>query len=130
MYVRESDDTAKLKIYIRNTWDFLTVQLKRTDVNYILNHCNDKKECSPTLQKRGKEWFLDFPFKEKVYLKNTKVEEQTIVAVDLGLNHACVCSVMNYDGTILGREFFQLFKRTRLSRTYIKSNQKEATNRS
>ena len=68
-----------------------------------------EKMC-PTLQKRGKKWFLDFPLEEKVTLSNTEVWKQNIVAVDLGMNYVATTSVMRSDGTILGRYFLKLPK--------------------
>ncbi len=44
----------------------------------------------------------------KVTLCNTKVQEQTILAVDLGINCAATVTVMQADGTILGRKFCHL----------------------
>ncbi|MBQ9328445.1 MAG: hypothetical protein IJ225_07915, partial [Solobacterium sp.] len=60
MFVRAGTYEAKVKVWIRNTWDWLTVRLKKSDADYILHHCTTATECVPTLQKRGKEWFLDF----------------------------------------------------------------------
>ena len=108
MFVRTGNYTARIKVFIRNTWDWLDVELKKTDVDYILHHCQNYKECVPRLQKRGKEWFLDFSFQEKVSLNNTNVFQQTVLAVDLGVNNACTCSVMRPDGTVLAREFLHL----------------------
>ena len=31
-YVRVDDDTARIKVFMRNTWDWLTVSLRRSDV--------------------------------------------------------------------------------------------------
>lgn len=107
-FVRTGTYTAKLKVFIRNTWDWLAVDLKKGDVDYILRRCKDRKECAPILRKRGKEWFLDFAFEEKVSLSDAHIQERTIVAVDLGLNSACTCSVMRSDGTILDRKFLSL----------------------
>ena len=107
-FVRTGTYTARLKVYIRNTWDWLDIELKKSDVHYIQRHCTTCKECAPTLQKRGKQWFLDFPFEEKVSLSSVCVEKQTIVAVDLGIHNACTCSVMRADGTVLGRRFLSL----------------------
>lgn len=104
-YQRTNIYTAKLKVFIRNTWDWLEVQLNKGDADYIARHCWDKSELAPTLRKRGREWFLDFPFEQKVDLCGNP---ETIVAVDLGINNACVCSVMRADGTILGRKFLSL----------------------
>lgn len=112
MYNQTDDYTAQIKIYIRNTWDWINIDLRKSDMDYIHRHCSNRKQCAPTLQKRGKEWFLDFPFEEKVKLTDTSVYEQTIVAVDLGINTAATISVMQSDGTILGRHFCKFSKET------------------
>lgn len=108
MYVQSGSYEAKIKVFVYNTWDWITVSLRKSDVDYINRHCGGRKQCCPTLQKRGKEWFLDFPFEERVSLNNTPVSEQTIVAVDLGINTVATVSVMRSDGTILGRHFCKL----------------------
>lgn len=107
-YVRIDDYTARIKVFTRNTWDWLTIRLRKTDVDYILRHCKSRDGKCPTLRKRGKNWSLDFPFVENVSLCDTEVFSQTAVAVDLGINSACVCSVMRSDGTVVGRHFLRL----------------------
>ena len=49
-------------------------------------------------------------FEEQVTLKKSDIWEQTIVAVDLGINSAATISVLRSDGTILGRHFLKLPK--------------------
>ena len=110
MYNQTQDYEAQIKVYIRNTWDWISVALRKTDMDYIYRHCQNRKKCAPTLQKRGKEWFLDFAFEEKVTLGDTVIYDQTVVAVDLGINTAATISVMRSDGTILGRHFCKLPK--------------------
>ena len=110
MYNQTGDYTAQIKVYVRNTWDWITVDLRKSDMDYIYRRCNSRKQCAPTLQKRGKEWFLDFPFEEKVKLTDADIFNQTVLAVDLGLNNAATISVMQSDGTILGRHFCKLPK--------------------
>ena len=114
----KSTYTAKLKVFIRNTWDWIEVELRKSDVDYINHHCvpfsigedamKSRRICAPTLQKRHKKWYLDFPVEENVTLGNVPVNGQTIVAVDLGINNACTCCVMTPDGTVVGREFLSL----------------------
>lgn len=108
MYVRTDTYTARVKAFIHNTWDWVEVSLRKSDVDYILHHCSGRKECVPTLRRRGKRWYLDFPFEETVELNDTPIEDQTILAVDLGINNPCVCMAMRSDGTILGRKFLSL----------------------
>lgn len=110
MYEQTDSYEVKIKVYIRNTWDWLTVSLRKTDVDYIQRRCSDRKQCVPALMKRGHQWFLDFPFEEKVQLNNTDIHERTVVAVDLGINSAATVSVMQSDGTILCRRFLTLRK--------------------
>lgn len=110
MYEQTGTYQAQIKVYVRNTWDWITVNLRKSDIDYINRYCQTRKQCAPTLQKREKEWFLDFPFEEKVKLCNADVNQQTILAVDLGINTAATISVMSSDGTILGRHFCRLSK--------------------
>lgn len=107
-FVRTGTYTVSLKVFVRNTWDWLDVELNKGDVDYILRRCKTRKECAPVLRKRGREWFLDFAFDEKVKLTDTQIQDRIIVAVDLGLNNACTCSVMTSEGTILDRTFLSL----------------------
>ena len=104
---RKTEDkyVCEIKVRIRNTWDWITVSLRKSDVDYIDRHCASRRRLSPSLVKRGKLWLLVFPFEEHVKLTE-KVD--TILAVDLGINSACTCSVMTSDGTILGRKFLKL----------------------
>lgn len=107
-FVRTGTYTASVKVFIRNTWDWVDVTLRKCDVDYISRYCSNCKECVPTLCKRGKVWSLDFSFEENVKLNDTKISDQRIVAVDLGINNACTCSVMCSDGTVVGRKFLSL----------------------
>ena len=110
MYQRTGAYEAKIKVYIRNTWDWLTVKLRKSDMNYIDRRCSGRRKCVPVLQKRGKEWHLDFPFEEFLELCDVDVADRIICAVDLGINSAATISVMCSDGTILGRHFLKLPK--------------------
>ena len=109
-YERTGEYSARIKVRIRNTWDWIDISLRRTDVEYITKYCSNRREQSPLLQRNGKRWKLSFPFEESVYIRDVPIEEQTILSVDLGINSACVCTVMTSEGTILGREFLSLPK--------------------
>ena len=108
MYQQVDTYTAKIKVYIRNTWDWLTIQLRKTDIDYINRRCASRTMCAPTLQKRGHEWFLDFPFEEHTELVDVDIHDQTILAVDLGILNAATVAAMRSDGTVLGRHFCKL----------------------
>ena len=99
------DDSVKLKLFVNNDWNWVEVKLKHTDVVSIQKHMKSAKMSVPTLEKKNKKWFLRFAFEEKVELNKTKLEEQRILAVDLGINTDATCSVMSMEGTILAREF-------------------------
>ena len=107
-FVRTGTNTARLKVFMNKTWDWLNIELKNTDVKYIQRHCKNRKECVPTLRKRGKNWYLDFAFEEEVKIQEKNFEKQIILGVDLGINNDCVCSAMKSDGTVIGREFWDL----------------------
>ncbi len=110
MYLPNGDYSYKIKAFTRNTWDWIVVDVRKSDKDYITRRCSGRTMLSPTLQKRGKEWFLDFPFEEKAKLPDADIFNQTIVAVDLGINNPATVSVMRYDGTVLGRHFLKLPK--------------------
>ena len=133
MYVENGMYSAKIKVFIRNTWDWITVPLRKSDANYITKHCHGLKESAPTLMKRGKRWCLEFMYTVPAELKDVSdYKDVVIVAVDLGLNNNAVISVMRSDGTILGREFLKLPKETdRLNRQTgrIKKAQKHGARR-
>ncbi|MCR5456739.1 MAG: transposase, partial [Clostridiales bacterium] len=103
MYEKTGPYEAKIKVFVRNTWDWITVQLRKSDVDYITRRGARGEICAPTLQKRGHEWFLDYPLEEYAKLSDTNIFKQTIVAVDLGINSAAAISVMHSDGTVIGR---------------------------
>lgn len=108
-FVRTGTYTARIKVWTRNTWDWIEISLRKCDVDYILRRCSNRKECVPTLRQRGKVWSLDFSFEERVTLTDSNnIDSQRILSVDLGLNSACVCSVMTSDGTVVGRRFLHL----------------------
>ena len=105
MYNQTGSYSAQIKIFRNNTWDWLTVDLRKSDMDYIYRRCSSRKICAPTLQKRGKEWFLDFPFEEKTALVGTN---DLVIGVDLGLNSACTCWAMDSKGTVYGRHLLNL----------------------
>ena len=108
MFVRTGTYTASVKVFTRGTWDWLDICLCKGDVDYILHHCAGRKECVPTLQKKGKRWYLDFSFEEKVTLPDKGLSAKRILAVDLGISSAYTCCAMESDGTIAGRDFLKL----------------------
>ena len=107
-YIRTDSNTARIKIFHKNDWVWLDVELNNQDVKYIQKHCKFKKEYVPTLKKQGKCWYLVFPFSDDVKLQKVDIKEQLICAVDLGLNNNATCSIMQSNGTVVGRKFINL----------------------
>lgn len=101
-FKEDNEDIVKLKLYINNDWIWMDVKLKHTDMQYIRKHLLNTKKSSPTLEKVHHKWFLRFAFEENVTLKN---KQDTILAIDLGINTDATCSVMRKDGTIIARKF-------------------------
>lgn len=107
-YIRTDSNTARIKIFHKNDWVWLDVELNNQDVKYIQKHCQFKKECVPTLNKQGKCWYLVFPYEDNVKLQKVDIQDQLICAVDLGLNNNATCSIMQSNGTVVGRKFINL----------------------
>ncbi len=100
-----NDYEVRLKLFVNNSWNWVKVKLKSTDVKYIRKHCQNAKMSVPALSKNHHKYYLRFAFEEEVELNKTSHENQKILAVDLGINTDATCSVMNSDGTILVRKF-------------------------
>ena len=111
-YLQTGDYTAKLKVFIRNTWDWYEVNLRKSDINYLEKHCDPDVKGCPTLEKHGKRWNLRFPFKQKIKPNKTPLNQELVLGVDLGINNACVCTAMKQDGTIQDRRFLRLKRET------------------
>jgi len=108
MYIKTGEYTCEIKIFRDNDWVWLPVRLRKSDIDYVNHHCKSRKECTPYLQKKGKEWFLNFPYKEQTELVNPDINNTRILSVDLGINCAATVSVMYADGTVIGRRFLHL----------------------
>jgi len=42
MFIQTGKYTARLKVRIRNTWDWIEVELRKSDIDYINHHCRDR----------------------------------------------------------------------------------------
>ena len=101
----EGKEEAYLKLYDGHDWKWFRVRLKHTDMEYLRKNWSGKKASAPTLEKRHHKYFLRFSYTEEVTLSQTPVKEQVVCSVDLGINTDAVCTIMQADGTILGRRF-------------------------
>ena len=112
MYLNLMDgNKACIKIYKLNKrsgkgdWVWFNINLREQDLKYIRFNTYKMKEQSPTLVKNGKKYYLQFPFEQIVTLNKTKLKDTKVCAVDLGVNHSAVCSIIDYNGTVKAREF-------------------------
>ena len=99
------EDRARLKLFDGRDWVWREVRLKHTDMEYLRKHWAGKEASAPTLEKRHKKYFLRFTYTEEVKLSEKPAEEQTVCAVDLGINTDAVCSILRSDGTVPARRF-------------------------
>ena len=83
--------------------DRVKVLLRKQDTDYIREHWGEVSGSAPKLVKRNRRYALCFAFEETVAFGTKPLKDQTILAVDLGINTDAVCSVMRPDGTVLAR---------------------------
>ncbi|QQK77174.1 hypothetical protein HUG15_17380 [Salicibibacter cibarius] len=107
MFNRTSDKTAQIKIFDNNDWVWVDITFKDQDL--YKRGVWDWKENNPTLVKAGKKYFLNVSYQSNVTLNKTKINDQKICAVDLGINNSAVCSVMDIKGTVLARIYDPVF---------------------
>ncbi|WP_456364192.1 RNA-guided endonuclease TnpB family protein [Priestia aryabhattai] len=105
MFERLSENEAQIKVYKQNDWVWETVTFTFNQNQFLKRGVQGWKENNPTLVKVGKKYFLCFSYSKKIKLNQTKLQDQVIVSVDLGLTNSAVCSAMRTDGTVIGRTF-------------------------
>ena len=104
MYKMISDNKIALKIYEDNDWKYEEFKLKKNDLKYI-NKINGKSY-NPEIKIIGKKIYIKFTFEiEDLKLQDKELNKRIICGVDLGVNNDATISIMNYEGTILGRHF-------------------------
>lgn len=104
MYKMVSDNKIALKIYEDNDWKYEEFKLKKNDLKYI-NKINGKRY-NPEIKIIGKKIYIKFTFEiEDLKLQDKELNKRIICGVDLGVNNDATISIMNYEGTILGRHF-------------------------
>lgn len=103
---------VKLKLYVNHDWVWIDIPCRKQDIDYLHEHWDQAKPFAPTLvmerkPKQRNVHHLVFAFPEIRDLSDNDVslEDQTIFAVDLGINTDATCSVMKKDGTVIARKF-------------------------
>ncbi|MFA6770870.1 MAG: DPP IV N-terminal domain-containing protein, partial [Bacteroidales bacterium] len=77
---------------------------------FINNYSEAKKISAPTLERHHGMYYLRYTTTEYTDINKTELSKQKILAVDLGINHDAVCSVVDSKGTVLVRSFIDLPK--------------------
>ncbi len=104
MYKMISNNKIALKIYEDNDWKYEEFKLKKNDLKYI-NKINGKRY-NPEIKIIGKKIYIKFSFEiEDLKFQDKELNKRIICGVDLGVNNDATISIMNYEGTILGRHF-------------------------
>ena len=103
MFQRDGDTTAYIKVFQKNDWVWIPIEFQGQDL--YKRGVWEWAENNPKLVKKGKKFFLSFSYESKVKLDNSKIENQKICAVDLGITNSAVCSIMDSKGTVLARKF-------------------------
>lgn len=99
----------EIKVFIRNTWDFIRVDLSTRDKKDLQKQRERGMSLSPSLIFAYGKYHLDFPMKYSCTLPELpEFKEQRVLSVDMGINCDAVCSVMRGDGTVESRHFINL----------------------
>lgn len=98
------NNRINLKLYVDNTWKYVSFKLKPRDLKYISKIYG--KRYNPSIRMEGKKIFIRFSFEvESLKLSNKELNDQIICGVDLGMNNTATLSIMDAKGTIKGRHF-------------------------
>lgn len=108
--------SVKIKVFIRNTWSWIRVSIAKQDWKDLENAISHaKKVYNPSIVYKYHNFYLVFPLEYYCSgFPTVDLEEQTVLAVDLGINHGAVCSVVDYHGNVSAR-IFDPFHRERTS---------------
>ena len=67
MYMRTDTYTARIKVYVRNTWDWIDVQLQKSDVDYIRRHCSTERSVLPHSRNVGRNGSWTSPLRNRLH---------------------------------------------------------------
>ena len=99
-------NTLFLKVYIRNTWDWIEVSVSSQDMRYLRKVSQHAAVCNPLLVFRYGKFYLHFPVKyHYVEFPKTDMFDRKLLGVDLGITNGAVCSLTDAFGTVYGRDF-------------------------
>ena len=107
---QDDGDTIRIKVRCHRSWEWVDVKMASADRKYLKRKEQQVKKIGcPTLSYKYHKFYLSFPL-EYPYAKfrDEDIKDRVVLAVDLGVNHGAVCSLVRADGTIAGR-FFDSF---------------------
>ena len=102
MFEMVSRNICRMKIYKNNDWVWHNFRMRNSDIKYIEKYFSMEEASAPVIEKANKRYALRLTFQ-----KETKMPEKVsrVCAVDMGLNHDAVCSIIDEDGTVIARRF-------------------------
>ena len=111
MWEKIEDGKAKIKVFKNNDWVWLNINYSTKNLKSGRNYrFNGYKEHNPVLVKKGKKYFLHIAYQTNIKLNSTPLKKQRVCGVDLGLTNSAVCSIVDYNGTVLDRLFINQSK--------------------
>lgn len=93
-----SGNAAHIKVFNAGDWVWLKVRL--TGASRFTG-----EKMSPLLVKKNSKWFLSLPVKMNVPLKDKNEFSGKVLSIDVGINTAATCSVVDKFGTVHDRYF-------------------------
>ena len=102
----ETDHGICIKVRDHGTWCWITVSIASRDIKSLAKAKETGTALCPTLSYKNHKFYLSFPF-QFPYGKYPEADlfSQTVMGVDLGINHGAVCSVIDIEGNVLHRDF-------------------------
>lgn len=96
---------GKIKVFNGTDWVWEAIRFRTQDVKYLQKHWTGYKAKAPVLAYSYGKYYLRFAFEEYPKYRQTDINDQRILAVDLGINTDATCSVMDAKGTVYKRLF-------------------------
>jgi IS605 OrfB family transposase len=120
----EDNKTAFIKVRMNNDWIWRAFKLSGKS-----RFLGKGKAMSPLLTLKGKQWALSMPVKIDIPLKDSADFSGRVLAVDMGINSAAVCAVVDKYGTVVHRCFFDRTDKDRIYQIMqrIRNKAKKAT---
>ena len=121
---------VSLQLHNGKDWQWCDVPLAFSQFKQITKYMNDPSAdiSAPTLKKKGRKWKLEYLITTRVEkLADESPGKARVCGIDLGVNTAATCVVMESDGTVIARKFVKLAKEEdRLNRALGRLRKRQA----